>query len=122
MHVRILTTTTGAALCALCVLALSAPSPAEAYDARDTVIVRAHDLDLSTDVGAQRLLRRLDHAVERVCGGAVLQQFAVARRAYRRCYESTMSETLAELDAPRVRAHYAQRLARRAETRRGRSS
>jgi UrcA family protein len=121
MKFRILNTAS-AALCVVSALALTAPSPALANAWDDTVIVRAHDLDLSTDAGAQRLLRRLDSAVERVCGGAILQQFAAARRAYRRCYESTMAETLAALDAPRVHAHYAERLARRAETRRGRLS
>jgi|GEM_PF-5531947 len=108
------------ALRVMAAIALSAPTPVHAHGLDHSVTVRTHDLDLSSDAGARRLLRRLDHAVELVCGGSFLQQFSAARRAYRSCYERTMAETLARLDAPRVHAHYAQRQARASEIRRGR--
>ncbi|HYD87977.1 MAG TPA: UrcA family protein [Vitreimonas sp.] len=123
--VRLLLKKRCAAMLAGACLALNLlPSPpANAHSVTDrSVRVRVHDLDLSTDAGARRLLRRLDHAVEIVCGGSFLQQFSAARRAYRSCYERTMTETLARLDAPRVNAHYAQRRARAGEIGRGRSS
>jgi UrcA family protein len=110
------------AMGAFCVLAALNAAPVQAHNLDQSVTVRTHDLDLATDAGARRLLRRLDHAVELVCGGSFLQQFSAGRRAYQNCYDQTMAETLARLDAPRVHAHYAQRRARASQRGRGQPS
>ncbi|MBC7769104.1 MAG: UrcA family protein [Phycisphaerales bacterium] len=111
-----------AGVCFLLVTLIAAPSPALASSAGEAVIVRTRDLDLTTDAGARRLLRRLDHAIDLVCGGSFLQQFSAARRAHATCYESKMSETLARLDAPLVHEQYTRQSARTRQRTRNRQS
>lgn len=71
-----------------------------------TVRVEIGDIDASSNAGADRLLRRLRHAVDQVCD---VQTGLHTRRQLReasQCRRETMQQAVAQLDNPVVTARY----------------
>ncbi|MDZ4870075.1 MAG: UrcA family protein [Alphaproteobacteria bacterium] len=62
------------------------------------------DLDLSTSMGAERFLQRLERAAISVCGGQPDIRDLEARRAFKDCVERSMDSAVAQIRAPRVTA------------------
>jgi UrcA family protein len=89
---------------------------APAAHAADTqsveVVVRYGDLDLSDARDARTLVRRIDRAARRACGGgAYLNSTRGVERAreyaaFNECRREAVRDALAELDAPQVRLAY----------------
>lgn len=99
--------------------ALATGSVAHAASGRtDVVVVRTHDLDLSSAAGAHALLRRLERAADTVCNGSFVRQYRPSRRRYVACYDSAMTHALAQLDAPLVQERHAQRSEEKSRMRR----
>ncbi len=73
------------------------------------VTVRADDLDLSTAQGAQRMLRRLERAADRVCGLSIANSFPSQRDEFRSCRAATIATSVNQLGAPEVSAQFAER-------------
>jgi UrcA family protein len=105
------------ALCLAAVLAIGSAAVASPAAAAPSVTVRTRDLDLSSTVGAQTLLRRLDRAADAVCEGSFVRQYRAARRRYLACHQRAMADALAHLDAPLVRAQYVLRIDDRSRVR-----
>lgn len=96
------------AICVACVLMMAT----NVYAVERAVSVRTHDLDLSTTRDARMLLRRLDHAAERVCDDTLAGFHPSARRAFLACSEAALERAVARIDAPLVHAEYALRFRR----------
>jgi UrcA family protein len=90
--------------------ALLVASAASADPVTPTAVsVRTSDLDLSTEHGAERAMRRLERAADQVCGRQTAQTYPGTRPAYLSCRERTLSAAVAQLNAPLVAERYAQR-------------
>jgi UrcA family protein len=74
-----------------------------------SVSVRSDDLDLASERGAARMLRRLERAADDVCGRAVAQHFPGQRDEYRACRAATLEAAVDQLGAPAVAALHAAR-------------
>ncbi len=89
------------AFCFAAVLAFAPVAMAGPFSER--VSVRTSDLDLSTAPGAQRMLRRIERAADRVCGESVARTYAGrTMRAFEACREATVAAAVVELGARRV--------------------
>ncbi len=75
-----------------------------AFAQTKTINVHSYDLDLSTSAGQQELQRRIQHAVERVCGSA-----AGARMddimSYAACTKAAQSRAMSQYEAVVRTAH-----------------
>ncbi len=83
-------------------LALAAPRVALAKDTPEQVRVNFADLNTSTDLGADRALRRIRHAAENACDVRRGLQPFTERAASRKCVEETMTRAVADLGSPMV--------------------
>ena len=74
------------------------------------VRVPVGDLDLNSRAGADTLIRRVSAAAAHACGGseAMGVTMLLEQRAYRACKTKAVAQAIAHLDAPVVRARYAQ--------------
>ncbi|HLZ82876.1 MAG TPA: UrcA family protein [Caulobacteraceae bacterium] len=95
-----LTTLTVAAV----TLACAAPVAAQSLDDTVSVSVRYGDLDISKPAGAEVLLRRIDKAAVRVCGGKPDQRLLGEHAAFEKCRAATIDRSVAALNAPMVTA------------------
>ena len=80
------------------------------YDAVVTKVrVPVGDLDLNSQAGADTLIRRVSAAAAHACGGsdAMGVTMLLEQRAYRACKTKAVTQAIAHLDAPVVRARYA---------------
>jgi UrcA family protein len=95
-----------AALTVLCAgLAFTAPSLA--VEDAVPLAVDYGDLDLSTERGAETLLRRIETAAERACGlRAGHNRDIELRRQMRACAESAIEEAVSRIDAPLLTAFH----------------
>jgi UrcA family protein len=77
-----------------------------APDYRASESVSYADLDLATSDGARTLLRRIDHAAQRVCGPepsrSSLQPHLTA--FYQRCVRDSVDATVVRIDSPLLSA------------------
>jgi UrcA family protein len=64
--------------------------------------VSAKGLDLSTDAGAREMLRRVDKAVETVCGAQPDMLQLARKRLWRACATQAQSQALATIGNARV--------------------
>jgi len=87
-------------------LALAAPSIAAAESPQKQVDLSG--IDLSTDRGAERALRRLENAAEEMCGVRTGLQPVSERRAAQACVSETMADAVDNLNVPRVTARFEQ--------------
>jgi UrcA family protein len=94
--------------------AAAAPAWCGSIGRSEAVVTRVRvpvgDLDLNTQAGADTLIRRVSAAAASACGGADAMGVTglAEQRAYRACKTKAVSQTIARLDAPVVRARYAQ--------------
>ncbi len=80
-------------------------SPIDTPSAR----VRLGDVNPETDAGAQMLLRRIERAAREVCGEHVARRYASTRRAYRRCTQLTIADTIDRIGSERLYAEFVTR-------------
>ena len=86
-------------------IALVGLTPAAHAQVRSTV-VRFGDLDISRPAGAQVLLNRIDTAADWACGTRPFILELKAQEVYLSCKGETMSDAVAEVDAPMLTALY----------------
>ena len=80
-------------MAAACLLA--APINADADPSPPSVVVSYADLDLTSEAGAQTLLRRLKHAVRAVCSETRLSIMGLeAERRYTACMSQTLNQSV----------------------------
>lgn len=85
--------------------ALSAIVPAKAYDASQSapqIDVPYGDLNLSTPMGAQTVLRRIQVAAAKVCGAHQDHRVVGSPRRYRQCVDMATRNAVARVNAPLV--------------------
>lgn len=77
------------------------------------------DLDLAKPQGAKTMIRRLENAASRVCGGKPDIRNLAAQRFHAQCVDDALDDAIARLDAPLVSELYGEgdqrRYARRIE-------
>lgn len=109
-------TTLSAIALAAALFAFAAPAQAGDLVITENVRVQYGDLDLSSERGAETMMRRLDRAATRACGGAVepgpIAVRARQQRALDACRSQALDRAVAELAAPIVTAIYVDRTAR----------
>lgn len=87
-------------------LAVAHAQSAQAEPPRPVVVVSAGDLRLDTEHGARTMLRRLEAAATKVCGGwpTELDRFA----AFKTCYDQMLVAGVKATGAPLVSLSYAE--------------
>jgi UrcA family protein len=91
-------------------LAVLAAAPAFADpQAPAAITVRNDDLDLSSERGAARMLRRLERASEQVCGRDIADRYPSQRDEYSACRAATLQASVRRLGAREVSALHAAR-------------
>jgi UrcA family protein len=85
-----------------------APGFAQAQD-RAAVSVRSNDLNLSNARDARLMLRRLERAVDQVCGRSIAATYASERDEYLSCRAATLADSVNRLSSQEVSAQYAER-------------
>jgi UrcA family protein len=90
---------------AICFSALVAPAAA----VPSSVAVRFGDVDANTEAGAERLLRRVERAAREVCGEEIARRYMSTRRAYRRCVQSTMLDTVDRIGSEHLHSEFVTR-------------
>ncbi|WP_293383823.1 UrcA family protein [Phenylobacterium sp.] len=103
----------GCAMALAGALSAHAAGQSEADAARDIerqpvqVVVKAHDLDLTSQDGSATMLQRLSRAAQEACGASSFSvpdyRWAVKRSD---CYRGSMSRAVADLGAPAVTRLY----------------
>lgn len=74
-----------------------------------SITVRSDDLDLNSERGAARMLRRIERAANIVCGASVAATYSGQRDEYRTCRAATIAASVHQLGADQVSALHAQR-------------
>jgi UrcA family protein len=83
---------------------VAASSGALAQDAAPrSVTVSVRDLDLQTPGGAARLMRRLEHAADTVCGDRFVIDLS-QRRQFRSCRQAAVGRAVRDANAPMLSA------------------
>jgi UrcA family protein len=101
------------ALAALPALALlSTPAMASEHGARHEVRISYADLDLTTQRGADRLLRRVHRAARVACGVSYGKISLLERQQVRACMVEAADRAVAQIDSPAVLARYIERTGR----------
>lgn len=95
------------AVSALAFAAMATPLAAK-ETSRNAVTLSYADLDLTSEAGANALLRRVDRAARQVCGITHAQR-GLFQRQRRQCVAETVGETVAKIDAPVVTQMHATR-------------
>lgn len=81
--------------------------PATAETRTEQVAVSYHDLDLTTESGAEQMLVRIERAAERACSALYPGRLSLTeRRERRRCAQEALEVAVATLNAPMVLARY----------------
>ena len=93
--------------------AASGPAWSEPLAGRNRVVTQVRvplgDLDLSNEVGAETLLKRVRAAAARACGPAPSASVTMLEeaRALRVCRDQAVERAVAQVDSPVVQARYA---------------
>lgn len=89
---------------ALSASAAVAPSLAQSVGEHIRVTVSYADLDIGHAPGAQILLRRLDAAAVKACGGAPDIRLLTERAAFDKCRRMALDEAVVQVNAPALTA------------------
>jgi UrcA family protein len=104
------------ALAAVCAFAaITAPAAARESDHQGIRVVY-RDLDINTERGADRLLRRINRAAERVCGYDRHYIALAVRQEYRHCIRDATDSAVAKTNNASVLARYQERTGRTPQT------
>jgi UrcA family protein len=90
-----------AAMAVSTVLFVSA-TPVQAASITRYALVDYSDLNLSREAGARELIRRLESAAWRACGGTPISNDYRAWTAHRACTKNAMNDAVADIDQPLV--------------------
>jgi UrcA family protein len=81
-------------------------TPVQAASITRQAVVNYSDLNLSREAGARELIRRLEAAAWRACGGAPIFGDYRAWAAHHACTKNAMNDAVANVDQPLVDSLY----------------
>lgn len=97
-----------ASLFATVAIAIASVGPANAEPIYQTYSVKVSyaDLDLTRVEGVETMSRRINRAVDKVCGRPAEAKSQAARRVIQACRAQSLAQAIAAIDAPLLTARY----------------